>query len=173
MITKQDVENKIKELGGVKPNPLCPSSDNQIDDVDNFEVLEEKFSFRLPDFYKQFYKTYGPFAFNENIKCSDMRNEVKVYVDYFYSVVPETKCSIHALLNSHSDLVAQNLFPISDGELGDLICIALDAENYGKIFYWYHERNDGDNLVQLGESLEHFIMKLEIEKEDTSNEGFG
>jgi hypothetical protein len=170
MITRQNLENKIKGLGGVKPNPLCPSVDKQIDDVNNFEELEKKFSCKLPEFYKQLYKSYGPFAFNEKIKCLDIQSNLTVYVDYFYSIDPKTKCSIHALLESHSDLVTQNLFPISDGELGDLICIALDVKNYGKIFYWYHERNDGDNLVLLAESLEQFIMKLEIEKEDSINE---
>lgn len=58
------------------------------------------------------------------------------------------------------------MMPICDSEPGDLICISLQNDSYGKIFYWDHEGFVGEDIFLVSNSFEEFVMNLEIEKDN-------
>ena len=160
------MENKMESLGGTKMNPLCLSENKQENASVSFKELEKKLARGLPESYKLFYGIYGPLSFNERIKCRDIDGGTWFHVDYFYSSERDSRCSVYIPMTDHPEFSDHNLFPFCDGESGDLICMSLDSKHYGSIYYWYHEKNEGENLLLIAEDFEHFIMKLEIDPED-------
>lgn len=168
----EEIESKIASLGGVQKNPSCTT--NIIDEeytrsLNEFELL---FSSVLPEAYKHFYRKYGPCSFvnSVKIKCeqapppANERNEVSV--DYFYAIQKEGECSVGRLLNQYADQMPKGLFPICDGESGDLICIDLRKGNgFGRVIYWYHEGDLTKDVFIVAESFIKFILKLELRNE--------
>jgi SMI1-KNR4 cell-wall len=128
---------------------------------------------KLPKSYIELSKKYGSFSFEKwiIIKAIDtipISENGYVSVDCFYAVEDAIK-----LFNKYEQQLPSNMIPFSDGEPGDLICISLEKENYGKIYYWHHESPNYQNMYLLANDLEEFILKLEIFKEDNTEERTG
>lgn len=51
-----------------------------------------------------------------------------------------------------------------------MICISLVAKDYGSVYYWCHEKEEGENCLLIAADFERFIMKLEIDPEEDIDE---
>jgi len=64
-------------------------------------------------------------------------------------------------LKTKREFLPVNLFPIADFGGGDLVC--MDKENY-KIYLWFHEENEGEDVCLVAENFEDFIINFNFEK---------
>ena len=166
------MENKISQLGGIRNNPLCGNIKEE--NGNDFLELEEFVAKNLPEMYKDFYKMFGPFSFNNvvNVLCIDsipVSSNKKVNIDYFFSVRRNSKCSILKLLHDYAEQLPAHLLPICQGEPGDLVCINLNQTNYGEIFYWHHESPEGNDLFLIAKNFDDFLSKLEVFEDKETN----
>lgn len=160
---KLNIQQKLESLGGIDPNPLCPSVEK---DISSLEEFLGQLGYVLPDNYKSFVEKYCPFSFKEQVRfvldalvsgLGDM-----VTVDYFYGGLLDTEsdCSVVKIYRQYSNQIPQGYLPICDGESGDLILLCLSEEYYGHVFYWFHEGGEGQDLFLLKEDFDQFIMSL-------------
>lgn len=165
------IEFKLKELGGIKVNPACKGEKRGMSIV-LLEEIEEKLGINLPEGFKSFHSMYGAISFNESVqvKCIEKPDLARegglVDVDYFYSLNQKSECSVFEILNDYSDQLPSGYLPICDGEMGDFICICLVPSDFGYIFYWSHEGEEGKDLYKIADTFSEFMLKLEIKKED-------
>ena len=61
--------------------------------------------------------------------------------------------------------ILPHMIPFAHDPFGNLLLISVSGKDEGAIFFWDHEREDGngpsyDNLNFLGKDLEHFYSRL-------------
>lgn len=127
--------------------------------------ISERYLF--PEIYEKFSKLYGSFDFESSIVVKGIEEIPVIGKDNYIAV----GCiyNLEDSLIIHSDFVDQLpalMMPICDSEHGDLICISLHNDSYGKIFYWDHEGFVGEDIFLVSNSFEEFVMNLEIEKDN-------
>jgi len=119
----------------------------------------------LPNSYLKIGERYGSFSFTGWVKVklledAPMSDEGYVDVDSFYE-----KEDAYALKNNYSEQLPIDLLPIFRSDPGDLICLDLSNNQYGKIYYWYHEGLTGKDTYLVAHSFDEFILKLAVEDE--------
>ncbi len=89
-------------------------------------------------------------------------------IDCFLSFNEKTYYkSIDSYLKTYISRLPNDLFPIGYGPCGDLICLCIHGKNYGKVYFWDHEREaeEGreptyDNVYLVANSFTDFINSL-------------
>lgn len=91
-------------------------------------------------------------------------------VEALYGIGPkgENDNDFLMMYSNHCEIVPDELFPIGDNGIGDLICIGVQGEYYGKVYYWYRDGRVGedetpnfDNVDLLTNSFTEFLEMLE------------
>ncbi len=164
----KEVEKIFKNLGGIR---------DYLDEEKNLEsdivFFEKSNDVLFPDFFRNFIIKYAPFSFNKLVKKS-VKNRISSFidgnltVDYFYSFNVESKQSIQKLLAVHEQQIPYGFIPFCDGESGDLICICLNADKYGEIYYFHHEAKN-ENLIKINSSFKEFLDELIIQTDEPQN----
>ena len=168
---KTNIEKQIEFLGGIDVNPLCEAEKDVVkDNVKDFISIEKRFNSKLPVEYRFFYDKYGAFCFNNRVytKSEDMISQLgwgeELRADFFYSLSDTSKCSVWRALDKLAS-PGGDLLPICYGLSGDLICLDLGSENYGKVYYWFHEGYENETLFLIANDFYSFIMSLEVDTE--------
>ena len=104
-----------------------------------------------------------------------------VYVRYFYGTTNDDFSNIAEVYESYIDRMPLRCIPVADADFGNQICISLQDENYGKIYFWDHETMDTDyeekcyltfnDMVLLADSFEEFLDKIIPFDTEVSTEG--
>jgi hypothetical protein len=72
------------------------------------------------------------------------------------------------------DRIPTNTFPIADDQCGNLILLSIRGQDYGKVYFWDHEREVGtdhgvvadySNLTLIADSFNEFVNNLKDESE--------
>lgn len=66
------------------------------------------------------------------------------------------------------DIIELGFIPIADDSGGNQICLGLNKEFYGNIYFWIHDEDPGDmkNMYFLADNFKEFIDKLYDEMVD-------
>ena len=56
--------------------------------------------------------------------------------------------------------ISIRFFPLCDGVSGDIFLYSLEEKSFGKIYYWYHEGDIGNDLFLVAENFTAFIDGL-------------
>ncbi|WP_461644096.1 SMI1/KNR4 family protein [Labilibaculum euxinus] len=166
------LEKKIKELGGTKKSPTCQKSE----DVNLFlREFENELNVNLPDLFRKFHASFGAFSFNNpiQVRCKDLPVTSKdeyVKVDYFYCFDMNCKHSIQKIIEHQEGHLPKGYIPFCDGEPGDLICLCVAEENYGEIYYWWHESSMEHNLFKIANDFGRLIAKLQVRDESIGSQ---
>ncbi len=180
MDTKKQFFETLEALGGTKLNVNA----SEVRDLSNesiinknIKLIESSFNSQIPSDYLNFIKEKGAITFNDPVKIEGLEkipvanNENQVIVDNFFDLFDD-KVSILHVLNSFQGNIPNHVLPISDGELGDLIVVDMANPNYGKVYYWHHEHEDGtEGLYLIANDFKQFLKNLSILSEsDTSTD---
>lgn len=71
--------------------------------------------------------------------------------------------SLQEIRETFLEQIPEKYFVFAEGNPGDQICINIEDQ---KIYYWYHESNENDELNLVANSFEEFITNLSIRKEE-------
>ncbi len=169
MDTKKQFTEILETLGGTKPN-VSASVDRDLSNVDvinkNITLIENSLNSQIPKDYLNFIKEVGAITFNEPVKSNSLEkipvanNENQIGVDNFFDLF-EDKASILYVLSSFKGNIPNHVLPICEGEAGDLIVIDISKSNYGKVYYWHHEHENGtEGLYLMANDFKQFIANL-------------
>lgn len=147
-----------------------PNSKIDPADIDILEAMIEK---QLPNDYLQFLLTFnGGKPESNEFLIPDQKNAAGV--DLFYGLLKKKEWG--DLLLRRAELierVPKDILPIGDASCGNVVCISLQSNTFGKVFFWDHEleADEGEaatfsNLFKIGNSFTDFFENLK--KFDTS-----
>jgi hypothetical protein len=69
-------------------------------------------------------------------------------------------------LRAYSDFIPNTRLPFADEPGGNAYCIGITWQNYGRVYFWDHEANPGDDAVLLlADSFAEFLDSLVEEEE--------
>ena len=73
------------------------------------------------------------------------------------------KNAINNIIKTYSILeqISIRFFPLCDGVSGDIFLYSLEEKSFGKIYYWYHEGDIGNDLFLVAENFTAFIDGLQ------------
>jgi len=73
------------------------------------------------------------------------------------------KNSINNIIKTYSipEQISIRFFPLCDGVSGDIFLYSLEEKSFGKIYYWYHEGDIGNDLFLVAENFTAFIDGLQ------------
>lgn len=156
---------KIQDLGiSLNNKPSIAGSDGSFKELKN--KLEKILNGHLPQVYLDFVNEFGDFYFDNlvRVKLQEKNpvadNENAVTVNYFYSPGSIADQNIFNVLEDYAEQLPQGYLPIFDGVAGDFLCLSLRVNDYGKVYYWFHEGSPGNDLFYVAPDFETFIMSL-------------
>ncbi|GAA0731128.1 hypothetical protein GCM10009430_42970 [Aquimarina litoralis] len=122
----------------------------------------------LPEELSEFEKEQGfilPIDYKSHILIYNGGRPDKDYfgdtrLSYFYPIKYGDSGTLEETLNVISDVLPDGFFPFAYDGGGNQICIALDEKNYGKIFIWYHDMDDDEDIELLANSFKEFMNGL-------------
>ena len=129
------------------------------------QALEQQLGATLPADYREFLLAHNggcpdPYCFplpgHEADDCG--------ILNQFLGIEPETDRDLLTVWQRYQQRVPANLIPIAWDPGGNLICLAMDAADRGKVYFWDHEAecNPGempgyDNLLLISDSFATFL----------------
>jgi len=83
------------------------------------------------------------------------------------------KNSIDNIIKTYGipEQISIRFFPLCDGVSGDLFLYSLEEKSFGKIYYWYHEGDIGNDLFLVRDSFNAFIEDLQSFKPPVAQKG--
>ena len=73
------------------------------------------------------------------------------------------KNSINNIIKTYGipEQISIRFFPLCDGVSGDIFLYSLEEKSFGKIYYWYHEGDIGNDLFLVADNFTAFIDGLQ------------
>ncbi|MPQ31648.1 SMI1/KNR4 family protein [Clostridium estertheticum] len=168
----------------------------EIDGNEHLEIeldeLEGRNDIQIPEEYRKFILKYGGLSFEEDmcfrpIEKSRWTQENSMQgFDYFYGLDGDN-LDIRKKRNIYLDRMPNSIIPIAECPGGNQLCLGVELNNYGKIYFWDHENeleakkmlgfnklteinSYWDNVFLVSESFSNFIMDLEIVESSESDD---
>lgn len=143
----------------------APATEEQIYSFESFIKA------KLPEEYIKFLKKYNGGRL-EKEDTYPMIEEIDIGyqeegIEYFFGLNVAKGNDLKEQVLIFKGRIPHNFIPIGDAPCGNLVCLAVLGENYGKVYYWDHneEAEDGeepsnDNVYLIANSFEEFINSL-------------
>ena len=134
--------------------------------IDSFE---DKFKIKIPQEYKDFMVNYIESYINSDYQFPMIEKSIITpksgfeTIDYLYSS--------NFVENAEKYILnyGRKMVPIGEAD-GDIICIGVEENNFGKIYYIYHEdENEELKYYLIAESFNNFILSFEKKVEKKIN----
>jgi hypothetical protein len=135
-----------------------------VSDIENFEALIQK---KLPFDYCQFLLIFNGGKPEAN-EFFISRQQTASGVSLFYGLLENRQWGdlIYHRKMLHRR-VPQNILPIASDPCGNCICLSLNSDTFGQVFFWNHEleADEGEpttftNLFKIGDSFNDFFGQL-------------
>lgn len=127
---------------------------------------EEQFDRKVFDEFCKKYELTLPDAFINYLAINNTgeldSNIVKTYEDfsvrYFFGTSSESYDNVEENYLCYAERIPQNCIPIAEDYCGNLACMSLADDTYGKIYFWDHETMDVDE----GEKCEYSVNDMPL-----------
>lgn len=183
-----NLKDKFVQLGGICPavgECFAPLSEEEI------STLEQRLGSTLPESYREFVSQFGRSAFHEYVDFTPLQPfhdspAVKGHLGIFFGGESLTHRSYSINWNNaaYSGRLPSELLPIGGDGGGDLICLSIQGESRGKVYYWDHTNEPLDedqyredygvprpseakwqNVTLIANTFDDFINRLEVSSE--------
>lgn len=115
-----------------------------------FDKFCQKNKLNFPQQFIQFLSQYNDGELDVNV----VEGYDECCVRYFYGTTSETYSNIEDVFECFNGRMPHNCIPIAEAEGGNQVCISLNPETYGKIYFWVHETMDVDDNEECEYSIE-------------------
>lgn len=146
---------------------------------DEIVALEQQINIRLPKDYVEFLLRYNGGRPKKNscdlIEVIDTI-ETTCGISWFYTLAEDYNYNLFENYQIFLNRMPKELIPIASDGCGNQICLAVQGDNYGKVYFWDHdwEHDEGEeptyrNIYLIANSFTEFVNKLyEYKLEDES-----
>lgn len=136
-------------------------------------AYEAKLGLKFPDDYRAFFLKFNggsPSPRFFNFKGSEKGSEILGFFGF------GSRRDVMSEIAMFYGRLPRRFFPVAADAGGNLICISMAGDDYGKIYFWDHDReaepDDGespetvDNITLIADSFDEFLNGLhELEEE--------
>ncbi|MEX0677565.1 MAG: SMI1/KNR4 family protein [Pirellulales bacterium] len=134
---------------------------------DQLRQLEDNLEAEFPDDYRDFLLRFNAGDWSHLVITRVLhpgRFVDDVVLSSNYGIIPDDRFTGSDIVNNaevFSGRIPDTFVPIMSA-WGDLVCIDLAEEDYGKIFYWnrYHEGSDINLVYLIADSFTEFLLSL-------------
>lgn len=175
MPTFNEIKRKIDDIGGISDTwPEVRQKLDESDILQRIQQLEERFGCQLPTSYIAIQRHYGTFTFAKTVRAmciesrqgfADEQGQGHIQMGYFYGLEDQPN-SVFAFSDSNIPDFPDAFLPIFDGYPGDFVLLSLNKDTFGKIYYFYHEAYEGEELFLVSASLDELIMGLQVVEDE-------
>jgi hypothetical protein len=166
-------EEKIKYL----PFRYLDEGDHKQPTEQNIKQIEDQIGYTLPPNYLDFLINYGGIAFNSYVEFPYLEAcpwGDKGMIDVFFGILDSTYDLIRNF-KTYRGRVPFNFLPIASDPGGNIICLEINDNNKGRVYFW---DKDQEEMVNIGEeprysniylienSFDDFINSLELMQTD-------
>ncbi|RFS14940.1 SMI1/KNR4 family protein [Emticicia sp. C21] len=136
----------------------------------NEEILSKYFKANIPIELRIFSETFGAFSFKNGISAKGIKdNRIAdkngcVPVNYFVAISGNINTMMHLYMD-YKDQLSRKFLPFCEGTSGDLIGVSLKKKDFGKIYYWFHESEEGKEYILIANNFYELLQNLFIEEE--------
>jgi SMI1 / KNR4 family (SUKH-1) len=130
---------------------------------------ESRLGLSIPPAYRRFLMTHnGGHPDPSDFKMTTPRGREVVSVRTFLGIdMPEETFGLDYVIETFKDRLPRGLFPVARDPGGNIIALATEGENAGKVYFWDHEgeADEGeppseDNLNLVSDSFDSFLKNL-------------
>lgn len=122
--------------------------------------FETKHNFKFPEQYRIFLLKYNG---GQTPDTKFRLNRINSDIEGFYGVGEALiNYNLFEEFNSLTDYLEDSMIPIASNSFGDHILIGIGAENNGKIYFKYHDKDK--KYIELAEEFIVFVKKCNSEK---------
>ena len=138
--------------------------------LEQINNVETRIGFTLPNDYKNFLLNHnGGIPTPNEFKFINTNNESSNSLeDFFHSIFEENgegNLERKYIYLTNSNRIIGNILPIASDPFGNFVCISLDGEDKGKVYFWDHELEPEEpsyeNLSLIANSFSEFLNNLE------------
>lgn len=129
-------------------------------------AFESRIGHELPADYRKFLLKYNGGRPGHNVVRGEERNDVAVQI--FFGIRDHEYYDLDAQWRMMRGRVLDDQLAIAIDGFGNLICLALEDDDYGTVYFWDHEceADEGeepsyDNLTRLASSFTDFWVRME------------
>lgn len=130
---------------------IIPSSDTF--DIDRFNLFCKKNDLNFPQDYINYIKEYNDGELEENLV--DGFDDISIR--YFYGTTGESYSDLEWNYECLLGRLPAKCVPIAEVEGGDLICMSLQPDSFGSVYYWDHDTMDVDE----GDMCDYGVEELQ------------
>ncbi|MCP3742657.1 SMI1/KNR4 family protein [Rossellomorea sp. BNER] len=176
---KSQIKKSLSKLG-IEPQEVLSDTYRS----ENLNNIDKKYDIFIPNEFKEFLLIYNEVFFDNEVRFKPIESspwtttEGTQYFEGFYGLSGQD--NISEQIECYENQIPNCLIPIGECPAGNLICLGVKEDTFGKIYFWDHENelqaklmvgkdivtNDinlyWDNLYLVSESFLDFLNKLEI-----------
>lgn len=129
---------------------------------EQIKMFETEIMIKIPDQLKKFlYKYNGGHTPKTSFKINKVSSDVKGFYGFgisnnFYDL---NQIKIYGYFK---EFLSDGYLLVGNNSFGDYILIGVNKENYGKIFYYYHDKPK--KYIELSDDFQSFIEKCKSKK---------
>jgi len=120
-----------------------------------FDQFEREFGLNLPKAYKRHILKN-----NGGKPTLDIYGELRIH--YFHSIKYAEFTTLEKTLERIKDILPDDFFPFAQDSGGNQVGFFLNEEEYGKVYIWFHDMDEEDELEYLADSFDEFMKGLTI-----------
>ncbi|AWH84862.1 hypothetical protein HYN59_06875 [Flavobacterium album] len=152
-------ERSFEKLGGIPDAKI---------DVDSFKDYLKRHSIDLPkDIFDLLADHSGEY----------FKNDIEITNVELVPTASSGKIGLGSIVNANDikDIIQiigylpDDVFPVMEGSAGDHIVVGIGRSNYGKMYYWYHEANYGEEMTLIFNSFKDFVDNLQQVEDDNDD----
>lgn len=154
---------------------LSPVQEEYSPPTENYiNSIIEEVGHPLPDQYERFFRSYGGQAPDGYVYFGFSTSHLvkkKGVVDIFFGMIPGDPYDILWNFRTYRGRIPYEFLPIASDPGGNLICISLQGEYVGSIYFWDHNHEENvvgneepsySNIYLIASSFEEFVGSLEV-----------
>lgn len=132
----------------------------------------------IPEQYRKFFCAFGgqaPGGYAYFGFLSPHPTMKRGVIDVFFGVIPGDSYDIFWNLQTYKGRIPSKLLPIASDPGGNIICLSLQGQDLGSVYFWDHSREEDvggneepgfSNVYLIARSLDEFINSLEMVPDD-------
>ena len=142
-------------------------------DHSRFNVFCKDNDLKFPKSYVDHLQIYNDGDLELN--CVEFQDNA-TNIRYFYGTSTEESYDLIAVYQVYKDRIPKNCVAIAEDDFGNQICISLNTDTYGKIYFWDHEvmdTNEGEkatleivDLIWVADSFDELCAKIKAANAD-------
>lgn len=136
-----------------------------------FESFCNRYQFEFPKEFVDYLRKYNDAELELNVL--DIGNN-ECCVRFFYGTGKESYTDIWRTYEVYEGRMPKKCIPIADVDFGNNLCMSLQEDTYGRIYFWDHETMDTDDgevceigIEDMNEIAASFKELLDNIKEDS------